>query len=88
MGIDVVAGQVLQENTTMLAMCREFGFTAEPLDVASHVVAVRIHTKPSEKIAHSSLIQVNSGIIRMSWERYLLIRENDHGWTSNCDGVF
>ena len=48
MGIDVVAGQVLQENTTMLAMCREFGFTAEPLDVASHVEAVRIHTKPSE----------------------------------------
>jgi acetyltransferase len=44
--ISLVTGLVLMENTTMLKMCRELGFTTEPLSVASHVASVRICTKP------------------------------------------
>jgi acetyltransferase len=30
LGLEAIEGQVLRENTTMLAMCREFGFTIAP----------------------------------------------------------
>jgi acetyltransferase len=29
-GLKVIEGQVLSENTAMLAMCREFGFSVSP----------------------------------------------------------
>jgi acetyltransferase len=46
--VSLVTGLVLLENTTMLKMCRELGFTIEPLSVASHVASVRICTKSSK----------------------------------------
>lgn len=48
-GIYLVTGQVLLENSTMLKMCRELGFTIEPWDAASHTVTVRIRTKAFEE---------------------------------------
>jgi len=43
-GLRTVAGQVLRENTTMLAMCRELGFavTADPDDPGIAVVRLQI----------------------------------------------
>jgi acetyltransferase len=43
-GLQVIEGQVLRENTTMLAMCKELGFdiTPDPHDVAICVAKLPI----------------------------------------------
>jgi len=42
-GVQVIEGQVLRENNTMLAMCKELGFdiTADPNDVAICIATYR-----------------------------------------------
>ena len=43
-GLQAIEGQVLRENTTMLAMCREFGFdiVPDPQDVAICIAKLSI----------------------------------------------
>ena len=43
-GLKIIEGQVLSENTTMLAMCREFGFKirADPHDADACIVRLAI----------------------------------------------
>jgi len=43
-GLQTVEGQVLQDNTTMLAMCRELGFeiTPDPQDAELYVVKLKV----------------------------------------------
>jgi acetyltransferase len=41
-GLQCVSGQVLRENHTMLKMCEELGFTAEPVEGTLGVVSVRL----------------------------------------------
>ena len=43
-GIRTIEGQVLRENTSMLAMCRELGFeiAADPDDVSLDVVKLSL----------------------------------------------
>ena len=45
-GLKVIEGQVLSENTTMLAMCREFGFgiSADPNDADTYVVTLTLRS--------------------------------------------
>jgi acetyltransferase len=41
-GIDTIEGQVLRGNTTMLAMCRELGFSITPDPADSDLYLVRL----------------------------------------------
>jgi acetyltransferase len=43
-GLRCIEGQVLKENTTMVRMCRELGFTvvSDPHDPGSHLVALKL----------------------------------------------
>jgi acetyltransferase len=43
-GLQTVEGQVLQDNTTMIAMCRELGFavTPDPQDAELYVVKLTV----------------------------------------------
>jgi acetyltransferase len=45
-GLRVVEGQVLRGNTTMLAMCKELGFTVGPDPRDSNVLLVKLPLAP------------------------------------------
>ena len=45
-GIARIEGQVLRENTTMLAMCRELGFEVAPDPQQSNVCVVKLRLGP------------------------------------------
>jgi acetyltransferase len=45
-GLRVVEGQVLRGNTTMLAMCKELGFTVGPDPKDSNVLLVKLPLAP------------------------------------------
>ena len=46
-GLDTIEGQVLNENTTMLRMCAELGFTIAPDPNESDVSMVKLSLKAS-----------------------------------------
>lgn len=41
-GLGVVMGQVLRENSTMLAMCRELGFSIDGVEGAAEILSVQL----------------------------------------------
>ena len=41
-GFEVISGQVLRENSSMVQMCEELGFHSRPLEKANHVLEVRL----------------------------------------------
>ena len=47
-GLRRIEGQVLKENTTMVTMCREFGFTVvgDPHDFGSYLVGLELAARP------------------------------------------
>jgi acetyltransferase len=49
-GLSRIEGQVLKENTTMLTMCRELGFTVagDPYDSASYIVGLELAAAAGE----------------------------------------
>jgi acetyltransferase len=46
-GIGTIEGQVLRGNTTMIAMCRELGFSVEPDREDENIVRVRLKVAPA-----------------------------------------
>ena len=44
-GLKTIEGQVLRENTTMLAMCRELGFDIAPDPQDAHTCVVKLALK-------------------------------------------
>ncbi len=51
-GLKRVFGEILRQNTTMLKMTRELGFTAGPVEPLSDVAHMTIDFPPSETIHH------------------------------------
>jgi acetyltransferase len=45
-GIETIEGQVLHENTTMLAMCRQLGFQVAPDPDAADIYLVKLSIPP------------------------------------------
>jgi acetyltransferase len=58
-GLKSLKGQVLSENTTMLAMCRELGFNvkADPNDAGTALVSLDLSTRSREKNDHGAPIR-------------------------------
>ena len=54
-GLNSIEGQVLRENRTMLAMCKDLGFTirTDPSDTAMQVVSLPLQSPGAQKASDS-----------------------------------